>query len=328
MVDALSDVLRVTRLTGGVFLHADFFAPWCIEARMGPEHCEPVLGPASHLIPYHYLVEGELKLRISGDYGEPLGLRAGEVVMLPRNDLHVMGSDINLTPVNNADLIQPRNEGGLFSIRHGGDGARTRMICGFLGCNNAETNPVISALPPVLKLDLSADAAAEWIHPPFDSPRTKWRRDDRGPRPCSRSYRSFCSWKRCGATRRLCRRDKRGGWQGCAMSMSRALALVHRDITRQWTVDELGRQVGLSRSALADRFTRLLGAPPMQYLANWRMHVAMQSLRDSRTSLAEVADMVGYDSESAFSRALKKAIGTAPDTWRRSQQMAASKNPD
>src|SRR5437773_7718743 len=100
--------------------------------------------------------------------------------------------------------------------------------------------------------------------------------------------------------------------------VARALALLHRDIARPWTVDELGREVGLSRSALADRFTRLIGMPPMHYVANWRMQVATQKLRNTSASLAQVAEIVGYDSEAAFSRAFKKAFGTAPATWRRS----------
>jgi len=101
--------------------------------------------------------------------------------------------------------------------------------------------------------------------------------------------------------------------------VARALALLHRDITRSWTVGELGREVGLSRSALADRFIRLIGVPPMHYLANWRIQVAMQELRSTRASLAQVAEMVGFQSEAAFSRAFKKSVGTAPATWRRSR---------
>ena len=92
-MDALSDVLRVAHLTGGVFLHADFFAPWCMAASVAPEHCAPALGPASHLILYHYVVEGELRIRVDGEDGEELVLGAGDVVLLPRNDLHLVGSD-------------------------------------------------------------------------------------------------------------------------------------------------------------------------------------------------------------------------------------------
>ena len=129
-MDALSDVLRVARLTGGVFLHADFFAPWCMAARVGPEHCAPALGPASHLILYHYVVEGELRIRVDGQDGEGLVLGAGDVVLLPRNDLHLVGSDLTLPPVAGSDIIQPPKDGGLFSIHHGGSGRRTRMIAG------------------------------------------------------------------------------------------------------------------------------------------------------------------------------------------------------
>jgi AraC-like DNA-binding protein len=105
--------------------------------------------------------------------------------------------------------------------------------------------------------------------------------------------------------------------------VARALALLHRDIARPWTVDELGREVGLSRSALADRFIRLIGVPPMHYVASWRMQVATQKLRSTNASLAQVADMVGYESEAAFSRAFKKAVGVAPATWRRSHSYFA-----
>src|SRR3954467_2965766 len=107
--------------------------------------------------------------------------------------------------------------------------------------------------------------------------------------------------------------------------VARALALLHRDISRRRTVDDLGREVGLSRSALADRFIRLIGLPPMHYLTNWRMQVATQKLRNPNASLAQIAEIVGYDSEAAFSRAFKKALGIAPATWRRSNGQAKSR---
>src|SRR6202047_3368627 len=166
-MDALSDVLRAAHLTGDVFLHAEFFAPWCMAARVGPEHCAPALGPASHLILYHYVVEGEFRIRVDGQDGEGLVLGAGDVVLLPRNDLHLVGSDLTLPPVAGSDIIQPPKDGGLFSIHHGGGGGRTRMICGFLGCAGAEGNPLISTLPPLLRLSVEQGGAAEWIRSTF-----------------------------------------------------------------------------------------------------------------------------------------------------------------
>ena len=318
-MDALSDVLRVAHLTGGVFLHADFFAPWCIAARVAPEHCAPALGPASHLIIYHYVVEGELHIRVDGEDGEGFVIGTGEVVLLPRNDLHLMGSDLSLPPVAGSDIIHPPKDGGLFSIHHGGGGERTRLVCGFLGCDSAEGNPVISTLPPLLKLNLEHGGAAEWIRSTFQYA----AEEVSAGRPGSETVLAKLSELLFVETvRRYAEAlpDGQTGWLAGLRDpyVARALALLHNDITRRWTVDDLGREVGLSRSALADRFIRLIGVPPMHYLANWRMQVATQKLRNTSASLAQVAEIVGYDSEAAFSRAFKKAFGVAPATWRRS----------
>ena len=316
-MDALSDVLRVAHLTGGVFLHADFFAPWCMAARVPPEQCGPTLGPASHLIIYHYVVEGDLHIRVEGE--EDLVIGAGEVVLLPRNDLHLMGSDLSLPPVAGRDIIQPPKDGGLFSIHRGGAGSRTRMICGFLGCTSAVGNPVISTLPPLLKLNVEQGGAAEWIRSTF-----RYAAEEVATgRPGSETVLAKLSELLfVEAVRRYAEAlpDGQTGWLAGLREpyVARALALMHRDITRRWTVHDLGREVGLSRSALADRFIRLIGVPPMHYLASWRMQVATQKLRNTSASLAQVGEIVGYDSEAAFSRAFKKAFGAAPATWRRS----------
>ena len=322
-MDALSDVLRVAHLTGGVFLHADFFAPWCIAARIPREHCGPSLGPASHLIIYHYVIEGELHVRLDGAQGEDLVLGGGEVVVLPRNDPHLMGSDLSLPPVLGRDLVQPPKGGGLYSIHHGGDGKCTRMICGFLGCDSAKGNPVISTLPPMLKLNVEQGGASEWIRSTFQYA----AEEVAAGRPGSETVLAKLSELLfVEAVRRYAEAlpDGQTGWLAGLREprVARALALLHGDIAKRWTVDDLGREIGLSRSALADRFVQLIGVPPMHYLTIWRMQVAAQKLRDTSTSLGQIADFVGYDSEAAFSRAFKKEFGTAPATWRRANSPA------
>jgi AraC-like DNA-binding protein len=318
-MDALSDVLRVANLTGGVFLHAEFFAPWCIATRLSPEHCAPAVGPASHLIIYHYVVEGDLLIRVEGADGHSLRLGPGELVLLPRNDLHLMGSDLGLPPVAGSDVIHRPKDGGLFSIHHGGAGKRTRMICGFLGCASAEGNPVISTLPSLLKLNVAQAGAAEWIRSTFQFAAAEVA----AGRPGSETVLAKLSELLfVDSVRRYAEALPEGqtGWLAGLREphVARALALLHSDITRRWTVEDLGHEVGLSRSALADRFIRLIGVPPMHYLAKWRMQVATQKLRSTSASLGQVAGAVGYDSEAAFSRAFRKAFGVAPATWRRS----------
>jgi AraC-like DNA-binding protein len=322
-MDALSDVLRVAHLTGGVFLHADFFAPWCIAARIPREHCGPTLGLASHLIIYHYVIEGELRVRLEGANDEDLVLRSGDVVVLPRNDPHLMGSDLSLPPVLGRDIIQPPTGAGLYSIHHGGDGKRTRMICGFLGCDGAKGNPVISTLPPLLKLKVEQGGASEWIRSTFQfaAEEVSAGRPGSGTVLAKLSELLFVE-----TVRRYAEALPEGqtGWLAGLREprVARALALLHGDIARHWTVDDLGREVGLSRSALADRFIQLIGVPPMHYLTVWRMQVAAQKLRDTSASLAQVADLIGYESEAAFSRAFKKEFGIAPATWRRANSPA------
>ncbi len=318
-MDALSDVLRVAHLTGGVFLHADFFAPWCIAARIPREHCGPTLGVASHMIIYHYVIDGEVRIRVEGADEDDVMIGGGEIVLLPRNDPHLMGSDLSLPPVLGRDVVRPPEAGGLYSIHHGGDGKRTRMICGFLGCASAEGNLVISSLPPLLKLSVEPGAATEWIRSTF-----QYAADEvAAGRPGSETVLAKLSELLFVETVRRhvdALPEGQTGWLAGLREpyVARALALLHRDVTRRWTVDDLSREVGLSRSALADRFIRLIGVPPMHYLASWRMQVATQKLRNTSASLAQVAEIVGYDSEAAFSRAFKKSFGAAPATWRRS----------
>jgi len=300
-------------------LHAEFFAPWCMATRVAPEHCGPAVGPASHLIIYHYIVEGDLHIRVEDENREELVIGSGEVVLLPRNDLHLMGSDLSLPPVAGSDVIQRPKDGGLFSIHYGGTGRRTRMVCGFLGCGTAQGNLVISSLPPLLKLNIEKGVAGDWIRSTFQFA----AEEVSAGRPGSETVLAKLSELLFVETvRRHAEALPEGktGWLAGLREpyVARALALLHRDIARHWTVDDLGREVGLSRSALADRFIRLVGMPPMHYLASWRMQVATEKLRTTSASLAQIAESVGYDSEAAFSRAFKKAFGTAPATWRRS----------
>jgi AraC-like DNA-binding protein len=315
-MDALSDVLRVAHLTGGVFLNAEFFEPWCVAAQLKPQFCAPFIGPTSHLILYHYVVDGSLKVQVEGD--EIFGLNSGEVVMFPHNDAHLLGSELDLPPKLASEVIVPSPNGGLYAIRHGGDGARTRLVCGFLGCDNVEGNLLISTLPRALRLNVEEGSGAEWIRSTF-----QYAADEVATgRPGSETVLAKLSELLFVETVRRYTDtlpESETGWLAGLRDpyVARALALFHRDISRSWTVDELGREVGLSRSALGERFTSLIGTAPMHYLANWRMQVAAQELRNSSASLIEVANAIGYESEAAFSRAFKKAFRTAPATWRR-----------
>jgi AraC-like DNA-binding protein len=315
-MDALSDVLRVVRLKGGVFLHAEFTAPWCILSRVAPRDCGALLEGSEHLVLYHYVVEGRLVARTVG--GDPVEVVAGEVIIFPHNDDHLLGSDVGLPPVPSRQVVQATPGGGLWVIRHGGGGERTRVVCGFLGCDRFGGNPLVAALPPVLRFDVREGHAAAWMKSTLE-----FAADEiAGRRAGSETVLAKLSELLFVETLRRYVEglpEEQTGWLAGLKDpfVSRALSLLHGRVAREWTVDDLGREVGLSRSALADRFTRLIGEPPMRYLARWRIQLAAHQLRTSDTPLARIAEQVGYESEAAFSRAFKRSFGVPPAAWRK-----------
>lgn len=315
-MDALSDVLRVVRLKGGVFLHAEFSAPWCIASQITAEDCGALVEGAEHLVLYHYVVEGRLAAQIPN--GKPVEIGAGEVVIFPHNHKHLLGSHLDLPPVSIRQVVRPSPGGGLWVVRHGGGGEPTRIVCGFLGCNRFEGNPLTDALPPILHFDTRQGNAAAWMKSSleFAADEVAARRAGSETVLAKLSELLFVE-----ALRRYVDGlpEEETGWLAGLKDpfVSRALSLLHGAVAKEWTVDDLGREVGLSRSALADRFTRLIGEPPMRYLARWRIQVAAHQLRSSDAPLARIAEQVGYESEAAFNRAFKRSFGVPPATWRR-----------
>lgn len=158
-VDALSDALRVLRLTGAVFIDSEFTAPWCVHSQ-SHDPGSPVSGP--DIVFFHVLTEGRCKARLLGG-GETLDFAAGDLVMLPRDDPHLLGSDLRLTPTPADTLVQPAASGELMRIKHGGDGEKTRLICGFLRCDERLCGPMLDSLPRLLRVPLGDEAGAAWL---------------------------------------------------------------------------------------------------------------------------------------------------------------------
>jgi len=315
-MDALSDVLRIMRLKGGVFLHGEFFDPWCIAVQVQPQSCARWLGETAHVIPYHFVLEGRMRVRMPD--GFELELEAGESVMFPRNDMHLLGSDLDRAPEQSRDYVARPIEGGLLEIVVGERGARTRIVCGFLGTEDIRGNPVVGALPAALRIDMRDGSAGDWIRSSFHHAAEQIAAGHMGSEVLMSRLSELLfveAVQRYAQTLPVERR----GWLASLKDpyVSRAMALLHARVAEPWTVDALGKEVGLSRSALADRFGEVLGLPPMQYLAGWRIHVAAHELINSNKSILQIAQEVGYESEASFTRAFKRVMDAPPATWRR-----------
>ena len=314
-MDALSDVLRTVHLKGGVFLHAEFSEPWCLSSQIEPGMCASFLGETSEIIPYHYVIEGRLRVQVAN---EPLcELKPGGLVLLPRNDAHLLGGDLQLPPTPSSAVVNLPDDGGLATIRLGGEGERTRIVCGFLAGENLQQNPVISALPSLLYLDYREGSSAMWIRNTFSYAADEIAAGRMGSETV---FAKLSELLFVEAIRRYTESLPEGqtGWLAGLRDpfVARALAALHGRPGDSWSVDELGRAVGLSRSALTDRFTHVIGVPPMQYLANWRIQVAAQELLNSSKSIPRIAQDIGYETEASFARAFKRWMGVPPATWR------------
>jgi AraC-like DNA-binding protein len=317
--DALSNVLRTVRLTGAAFFDVVAKAPWVAE-QPGPDIILPKIRPsAEHLIAYHVVTEGRCFAYTIG--GEPIAIEAGEVIVFTKGDPHVMSSSpgMRTVPVT-AEAFGAAAANPLpFAVNYGGGGPPSvRLVCGFLASNAQPFNLLLDNLPAVIKAGNPQDGASNWLGE-FIRVAISESRNRRAGGEGVLAKLSELMFIEVVRRHLESLPPVQTGWLAGLHDpfIGKALSLIHRSPARNWTIEELARDVGLSRSVLAERFADLVGLPPMHYLAKWRMQIASELLTGGSTNIATVAAETGYGSEAAFSRAFKKMVGVRPSAWRR-----------
>jgi AraC family transcriptional regulator, alkane utilization regulator len=318
-MDALSDVLKSIRLEGALYLNAEFTAPWCIRGECGLASVRRRLADAEHVVFFHFVTEGRCKVRLS-DGGQTHEASAGHLILIPQDDRHLLGSDLAIAPLEGDTMFgaDGPGDGDIVQLRHGGGGTTTRFVCGYLACSRSVCRPLLEALPRVLIIPIGDGPASTML-------RELLRvgvRESSALRPGAGSLLAKLSELMfVEALRRYVENlpPQGMGWLAGLRDaqVGRALSLLHGEPGKAWTVDELAREAALSRSALAERFTALVGEPPMQYLMRWRLALAAQMLRAGREAIGRVAERSGYESDAAFNRAFKREFGMPPAAWRR-----------
>jgi AraC-like DNA-binding protein len=324
-MDALSDVLKSIRLEGAVYVNAEFSAPWCVHASHGLEVVKQRLPGAEHVVFFHYFTQGGCKTLANGAV---LDVSEGDVVIFPQDDRQLLTSDLRLKPVEASTIPGYADASQVMRIQHGGGGEISRVVCGYIACSRSVSRLLFEALPPVVRIPVGDGPSATML-------RELWRvgvSESVTERPGGESLLAKLSELLfVEALRRYVESlppDGKGWLAGLRDAhVGRALALLHADPRRSWTVDELAREVALSRSALAERFATLVGEPPIQYLMRWRLALAAQSLRSSADPIIRVAERSGYESEAAFSRAFKREFGMPPAAWRKSAAPSPARGP-
>ena len=327
--DTLSDVLRGVRLRGAVFFNVSGSSEWAAEAPPAEEIAPLLMPGVDHVMEYHAVAQGSCWAGIPD--GPSVQLFAGDVVLFPHGDRHVVSSAPGMRGSPDLGWLADASAHPypLQLAYDGGTGARlpppghdtdAALVCGFLGCDLRPFNPLIAALPRLLHLrggDGDGWMAKFTQHAVTES---HARRPGADAMLARMSEMMFVD-----AVRRYADHLPEGssGWLAGLRDrfVGRALGLMHEQPAQEWTIDELGRRVGLSRSALHERFVQLVGVPPMHYLAQWRMQAAGRLLVETRATVASVALEVGYDSEAAFARAFKRFVGKPPAAWRRDRNL-------
>ena len=333
--DILSDLLRSVRLRGVLFYHVSGNRNWAAEAPASRDIAAAVMPDSEHVMEYHVVCRGSCWGAIVGE--APVRLETGDVVLFPHGDPHVVSSAPGMrAAVDVPSYFQNKAEQLPFSLHldiveglqpiSSDDGDEVTLVCGFLGCDVRPFNPLIATLPRLLHLKSAENQGwtAAFMRQAVGESQHK--------RPGGEvMLERMSEMMFVDAVRRYIDTlpEESRGWLAGLRDrfVGRALALMHDAPATEWTVDELGRLVGLSRSALHERFAEMIGQPPMQYLANWRMQVAAALLRDTNATVSSVAQDVGYHSEAAFARAFKRLVGSPPATWRRQTVYRASTEP-
>lgn len=313
-MDALSEVLRLIRLQGALFLHGDFREPWCVSA---PEAAcmAPALCPgAGQLAILHMVVEGRCWIRLAE--GNAIELQAGDVAALPRGDAHLIGSGLRHAPVDLQHVVNV-NIPSVAPMRYGGDGAATLLACGWFAYERDVPNPLVASLPRVFRAAVGGRACGPWLEQSVRYALREAAADQPGSSVVAAKVAEalFVEAVR-GYLEAL--PAQHGGWLAGLRDpqVGRCLALMHEQPAKDWTVEALAQSVHVSRSVLAERFTELVGVSPIQYLKRWRLSMAARMLCNDSAQLIQVAEAVGYESQAAFSRAFKSAYGVAPGRWR------------
>jgi AraC-like DNA-binding protein len=327
--DPLSDVLRSVRLRGAVFYYVSFYGDWAAETPPSDTLSGVLMPGADHVLAYHLLLQGDGWAACEGQ--PPVRLAAGDIVMFPRGESHVLSSapglrareddsDWRFTTRNDAKPIAVAYHRGVLRPGSPGpaEGARSVVVCGFIACDLKPFNPLISAMPSLMHL--RAGDLGPWTTQLLDQAVMESREQRAGSDALLERASEFVF---VDAARRYLNALPPGsaGWLGALRDrhVGQAITLLPERPADPWTVEELGRQVGLSRSALHERFVQLTGHAPMQYLALWRVQLGAGLLRRGRAKVAAVAQEVGYESEAAFARAFKRLMGEPPAAWRRAQ---------
>ena len=322
--DLLSDLLGHMHLSGAVLFSTEFHEPWGLVSPAACDLSRILPFRTEHVIPFHIVAEGGCWLELRDE--EPVWLDAGDAVLLPYGDVHVLHGREAAPNVAAGELLPPQPWPAIVRVRHGGDGGCTRIVCGFVQCDEMLFHPLLRHLPVLLHVGPGRAPGDEWLAGTIRHTAREALRAEPGARSMLPRLTELMFVEILRQHMQALSADE-VGWFAAVNDpvVGAALKWLHAAPLDDWSVDRLARRVGVSRTALAARFRHFLDMPPMHYLTYWRLQRAAQRLKAGDAPMKGIADFAGYESEAAFSRAFKRHFGMPPADWRRRQMHGEEK---
>lgn len=324
-IDVLSDVLNAFRVTRAASLRVELAAPRAVD--FSSTLAQRVHPGATRVSLLYIVAQGSCWIEVQG--AARCQLPNGSTAWLLRDQAHRVGVGDGREPVSASELIPapPWRQPPVLRTC-GGCGEDTRLICVFLRYDEFFFTPVLDDLPPLLVVSKGVADDGHWTGIITDRVVQEATATRNGGACLVARLAEVLSIE-------ILRRHMIAAQDRCAGSpvaladrhLAAALACFHAHPGREWSLKEIAARAGVSRTALIDRFRRLVAVPPMRYLTRWRLRHAAEALRNSQRSVAQIAEEVGYGSDAALSRAFKREMGIAPAEWRRSQRQSTTEVP-
>ena len=314
-MDVLSEVLKVVRFQGALFYNGEFSSPWSVYTA-GSQALARYFGTESErVIVYHLLIDGRASVRL--DSGDRLTLAAGDIVMIPHGDRHVVENGPATRTIDDGAHLADILSQGLKRWRVGGGGEVTRFVCGYIACDPRLGQAFLSGLPPLFKVSMRTHPSGAWLENSirFFVDQEDSAQPGREAVLAKLSEVLFVETLRAWITQLPAHQT---GWLAGARDpeIGKVLATMHRMPAHPWTIASLAKEAGMSRSVLAERFRHYLDQTPMAYLTRWRLQLGAQMLASTNNSILQIAADVGYESEAAFNRAFKREFEVPPARFR------------
>ncbi len=311
-LEPLGEVLHLLRMSGTFYCRSHFTAPWGLD-----------LPPIADTLMFHVVTSGQCWLEVEG--AESRLLHRGDLVLVPHGRGHRLASEPTVAAAALFDLERQEISERYEILRHGGGGEATTMMCCVVKFGHPAAQRLVELLPPLICVEAWNSSEMDWVQSTLrliDTEANELRPGGETVITCLADVLvvyAIRSWMSHDTSARQ-------GWLGALRDkqIGGAITAIHRDPARAWSVEGLAREVAMSRSAFAARFTELVGEPAMRYVTRWRMHVATRWLEDEGVSIGKIAERLGYDSEAAFSRAFKRVVGSPPGAVRKRRELGGS----